>query len=80
VAIGVGGRPQGVAARGDQVWVTSYTDHSITRIDPRTSRRLGDPVAVALNPYAVAIGPDSVWVTCVGDDRVVRVRFKGRGA
>jgi DNA-binding beta-propeller fold protein YncE len=75
VTSAVGRRPQGIAARGAQVWVANFVDHALTRIDPTTSRPMGAPVAVPLNPYAVALTADSVWVTAVGQGEVARVRY-----
>ena len=78
IEIGVQGRPQAIAADGDQVWVASFSDHTVTRIDQQKSRTEGDPVDVELNPYELAIGGGSLWVTCVGEDRVVRIALRGR--
>ena len=75
VTSAVGRRPQGIAARGTQVWVADFVDHALTRIDPTTGRRTGAPVAVPLNPYAVALTADSVWVTAVGHGEVARVLY-----
>ena len=37
--IPVGGRPLGIAAGGDTVWVTSYDDGTVTRLDAASRRR-----------------------------------------
>ena len=50
VSIGVGRHPTGIAARGKQIWVTSFIDHTLTRIDPKTNRTVGKPVAGAAQP------------------------------
>ena len=78
VSVGVGRHPTGIAARGRQIWVTSFIDHALTRIDPRTSRPAGKPVAVRLNPYKLAISNDSVWLTAVGRGEIARVRYRTR--
>ena len=78
VSVGVGRHPTGIAARGRQIRVTSFIDHALTRIDPRTSRPAGKPVAVRLNPYKLAIRNDSVWLTAVGRGEIARVRYRAR--
>jgi YVTN family beta-propeller protein len=75
VQIAVGRSPQGIAAGREGVFVANRTSNSVTRIDPRTSRPVGEPVPVALNPYAVAIGDGSVWVACTSENAVVRIRL-----
>ena len=69
------GRPTGIAARGRQISVTSFTDHTITRIDPKTSRPAGRPMTRRLNPYALAVTDDAIWVTAVGNGEVARARL-----
>jgi hypothetical protein len=53
--------------------VTSYIDHTLTRIDARTGRPAGKPVPAPLNPYSLAMSGDSLWVTAVGHGEVARV-------
>jgi streptogramin lyase len=76
VSIGVGRHPAGIAARGRQIWVTSFIDHTLTRIDPKTSRPAGKPIPVPLNPYALAVTDDSVWLTAVGRNEIARFRYR----
>jgi streptogramin lyase len=79
VSIGVGRHPTGVAARGKQIWVTSFIDHTLTQIDPDTSRTVGKPVPVPLNPYRLTLTNDSIWLTAVGRGEVARVRYRAAG-
>ena len=79
VLIGVGRRPTGIAARGSQVWVTSFIDHTISRIDPAASALAGQPVKVPLNPYALTLTADSVWLIALGRGEVARVRYRAAG-
>ena len=53
VKIGVPGRPYGLHAREDGMWVACYGDQSVVRIDPRhrPGRRAG-PIRVGFNPVA----------------------------
>jgi DNA-binding beta-propeller fold protein YncE len=80
--IAVGRSPEGIAVRGDDVFVANSSDNTVTRIDARTSRTVGDPIAVPVNPFAVAIAGHSVWVTCQPGNRVARIDYEpvtGRG-
>jgi DNA-binding beta-propeller fold protein YncE len=76
VSSGVGRRPTGIAARGEQIWVTSFIDHTLTRIDAQSSRPVGRPIPVRLNPYALALTGDSVWLTAVGRGEIARIRYR----
>jgi serine/threonine protein kinase/DNA-binding beta-propeller fold protein YncE len=75
VTIGVGSNPNRIAVRGNDAWVSNYNDHTLTRINARTSRVVGEPVPVGVNPYALAITDGSVWVTNVADDSITRVDY-----
>jgi DNA-binding beta-propeller fold protein YncE len=74
--IGVGRGPQGIAVRGNDVFVANSNDNTVTRIDGRSSRVVGSPIQVPNNPYAVAISGRSVWVTCQPVNRVVRIDYE----
>ncbi|HYI19000.1 MAG TPA: protein kinase [Solirubrobacteraceae bacterium] len=75
VTSGVGRRPGAVAARGSEIWVTSFIDHTVRRVDPETTRPVGVPVEVPLNPYALALSPGNLWLTAYGRGEVARVRY-----
>jgi DNA-binding beta-propeller fold protein YncE len=70
-----GGGPTSVAAAPGTVWVVNNTESTLTRIDPATRRRVGEPVPVALNPFAIDVAGRSLWVTSIGEDRAQRVDF-----
>jgi streptogramin lyase len=74
--IGVGRGPQGIAVRGNDAFVANSTDNTVSRIDVRTSRTVGDPIGVPNNPFAVDISGHSVWVTCQPVNRVVRIDYE----
>jgi predicted Ser/Thr protein kinase len=74
--IAVGRDPEGIDVRGDDVFVANSTDNTVSRIDARSSRTVGDPIAVPVNPFAVAIEDNSVWVTCQPVNRVVRIDYE----
>jgi streptogramin lyase len=74
--IAVGRSPEGIAVRGNDAFVANSSDNTVTRIDARTSRAVGEPIEVPNNPFAVAISGHSVWVTCQPVNRVVRIDFE----
>ena len=68
----VGRTPQAVAALGEDLWVVSFSDKVVTRVDQRTAQA-GVKVPVGLDPVAVVAGPSGVWVANSGDNTVVRI-------
>ena len=68
----VGGR-SGIAVGKSAVWVTSFTDGTVTRLDPDSGEVQGDPIEVGRRPRGVAVGEGSVWVANAGDGTVTRV-------
>jgi len=54
--IKVGGRPLDIATGKDAVWVTSFTDGTVTRLDPRSGAAQGTPIKVGRHPRGVAVG------------------------
>jgi len=65
--------PGGIAAGGGSVWVTSRARGTVTRIDPRTLRAVGDPIAVGAGPTDVATGAGGAWVANTEDGTVTRI-------
>src|SRR5439155_16860928 len=78
ITIGVGRHPDRIAVRGKRVYVTNYSSSTLSVIDARTNRVLGEPVVVPVNPYAIAATPGAVWVTSVAENKVAKLT--GRGA
>ena len=58
--LSTGGRPVGVAATRDAVWLADGDAGALVRIDPREVRAL-DTVPIAAGTTAVAAGAGSVW-------------------
>jgi DNA-binding beta-propeller fold protein YncE len=52
----------GVAVGEGSVWVTSQTEGTVTRLDPASGRRDGEPIKVGSQPTDIAVGSGSVWV------------------
>jgi YVTN family beta-propeller protein len=64
--------PLGIAAGADAVWVVSFWDREVARIDPET-RRVLRRIPVGDGPLAVAVGGGSVWVTNREDRSITRI-------
>ena len=70
-------QPAAGARRRRHLYVASYGDHTLVRIDPSTNRAEDDPVSVGLNPFALAADDDGrIWVTGVGDGTLSRVTWR----
>jgi DNA-binding beta-propeller fold protein YncE len=71
VAVALVGRGAG----GGSVWVANRLDNTLTRIDAKTGKRVGDPVEVDTNPYALDVRGGHVWVTSPPKGTITRVDF-----
>lgn len=71
--IEVGRGPLRVAAGEGSVWVTSATDGTLTRIDPRAERVIGRPIRLRAGVSGVATGEGAVWVASPKAGRVLRI-------
>jgi DNA-binding beta-propeller fold protein YncE len=71
--VSVGGPPLRLAAGEGAVWVTSAADGTLTRLDPRTRRIVGEPLRLGRGISAVAVGRKSVWVSSPRTSSVLRV-------
>lgn len=67
--------PAGLAIARGRVFVASHTDHAVVAIDPDTTRAVGDPLPVPLNPWAVAAGAGHLWVTGLGASTLTRIDY-----
>jgi tRNA A-37 threonylcarbamoyl transferase component Bud32/streptogramin lyase len=76
VTIPAGVSPRQLLFVGGHLYVASYGDHTLVRIDPKRSRIEDEPVSVGLNPFALAADDQGrIWVTGVGDETVSRVTW-----
>jgi DNA-binding beta-propeller fold protein YncE len=55
------------------VYVTNYNSSDVYAIDEKTSRRVGTPLSLPVNPYALAVAGDSVWVASQPDNTLTEV-------
>jgi streptogramin lyase len=61
--VAVGTPPLRIAASGDQVWVTSQRDGTLTELDPKSGDVVGRPHELEPGISGVAVGGKWVWVT-----------------
>jgi predicted Ser/Thr protein kinase len=65
--------PLDLAVLGNTVWVASYLDDAVVRLDARTGKTIGEPIAVGRNPFAIVVHGDHVWVTNLASGTVSRI-------
>jgi len=70
IPISVGKHPRQVALDGGTVYVSDNFSSDLLEIDAKTSRVVGTPVSLPVNPYAIATTKDAVWVTSQPDNVV----------
>ncbi len=71
--IAVGQPPLRIATGEGAVWVTSAADGTLSQIDPRTRKVVGEPLRLGRGISAVAVGRNSVWVSSPLTSSVLRV-------
>jgi hypothetical protein len=65
--------PEGIAVSGHTLWVASYLDDTVSRIDTRTGKPIGDPIPVGRNPLSIVAHGKSAWVANVASGSVTRI-------
>jgi streptogramin lyase/predicted Ser/Thr protein kinase len=65
--------PLDLVVSGTTVWVASYLDDAVVRLDARTGKTIGEPIAVGRNPFAIVAHGDHVWVTNLASATVSRI-------
>jgi YVTN family beta-propeller protein len=73
VPIGVGRVPQRLTYAGGRIYVANYNSSDLSVIDAKTSRVIGDPVDVPVNPFALTVGGGALWVTSPPNNVITRV-------
>ncbi len=63
IPISVGHRPRRLTVDRGTVYVTNYNSSDLYEIDARSSRVVGDPVSLPVNPFAVTASGGALWVT-----------------
>ncbi|HEX5922892.1 MAG TPA: protein kinase [Baekduia sp.] len=65
--------PLDLVVSGTTVWVASYLDDAVVRLDARTGKTIGEPIAVGRNPFAIVAHGGQVWVTNLASGTVSRI-------
>jgi YVTN family beta-propeller protein len=75
-SVKVGKGPDGVAVdEQGVVWVNNHDEGTVTRIDGKTGKVLGEPFTVGTNVDGIATGKGITYVAVAGEDRIQR--FEG---
>ena len=69
----VGGVPLGIAVAGGSVWFADQAGGKVVRLDPRSLRRVGEPIRVGTKPSWLAVAGGSLFVTDQDDGTVTRI-------
>ncbi len=65
--------PLDLVVSGTTVWVASYLDDAVVRLDARTGKSIGEPITVGRNPFAIIAHGTHVWVTNLASGTVSRI-------
>jgi DNA-binding beta-propeller fold protein YncE len=69
----IGNRPTGIAFAGGDVWVTSVSEPTVTRIDAATNRERSQHPRVGAGPASIVGYRDDLWVVARRAGEVVRI-------
>ena len=73
IPISVGQAPRQLTVDGDRVYVTDYNSSNLYTIDARSSRVIGAPVDLPINPYAIDTGAGAIWVTSPSENALTKL-------
>ena len=69
-------QPRGVVEAEGSVWIANSGDGTVTRLDARTGKPIGEPIRVGDDPRELAFGAGSIWVANNDDNTVSRIDAK----
>ena len=73
-SVELGGGPDGITVGDDgTVWISDATRGTVQRVDPKTNKPVGDPLAVGSAPDGVTSAKKVTWVASTGDNKVRRI-------
>jgi hypothetical protein len=80
IPISVGQQPRQLELGQDVVYVTNYSSSDLYTIDEESSRVIGDPLRLSVNPFSLALDRtrDTLWVGSQPENKLSRV-LTGRG-
>jgi DNA-binding beta-propeller fold protein YncE len=74
IPISVGQQPRQLAVTKNLVYVTNYSSSNLYAIDVKTSRVVGDPLGLPVNPFSLATdGEGNVWVGSQPENKLSEV-------
>ena len=73
IPISVGSHPRQLAVTDDTVYVTNYNSSNLTEIDASSSRVVGSPLELAVNPFSLAVDGKALWVASQPDNVLTKV-------
>ncbi|HEY3613966.1 MAG TPA: hypothetical protein VGK92_09685, partial [Gaiellales bacterium] len=68
----IGKKLETIAGSGSSLWIAA-SDRTLTRLDARTARAIGAPIALAPPPFALQADASGVWVASGTDSTIARV-------
>jgi hypothetical protein len=74
----VGGFPIGIVVAGGGVWFADRETGKVVRLDPRSLRRVGEPIRVGTKPSWLGAAAGSLFVTDQDDGTVTRIDVRSR--
>jgi len=80
IPISVGQQPRQLALGDGVVYVTNYSSSDLYTIDEQSSRVVGEPLRLSVNPFSLALdrARDTLWVGSQPENTLTRV-LTGRG-
>jgi streptogramin lyase len=78
IPISVGKHPRQLALAGGRVYVTDYNSSDLYTIDESSSRVVGQPVPLPVNPFSLSAAGGALWVSSQPDNQVTKLLI-GRG-
>ncbi len=78
IPISVGKHPRQLTLGNGVVYVTNYNSSDLYTIDERSSRVVGDPVRLPVNPFSLSAGKGTLWVGSQPENKLTKL-LTGRG-
>jgi serine/threonine-protein kinase len=80
IPISVGQQPRQLALGDGVIYVSNYSSSDLYTIDEKSSRKLGDPLRLSVNPFSMAVDAKgkTLWVGSQPENKLSTV-LTGRG-
>ena len=74
IPISVGQQPRQLAVGKGVVYVTNYSSSNLYTIDAKSSRVVGEPLGLAVNPFSLALdGRGALWVGSQPENKLTKI-------